>query len=158
MAKKPMKSFTFPGLDDEYSVPSSPEDIGAAPAIESEDHPGCYHRTVGGVVEWINPPMQVDVEYRTTERWNGHPVYTKIVSCGTLDVGSWKTQDYTGATGMVLRYSGVCGGTAIPFNPFPVADSNNNITLGVIPGTIYISKGTTCTVSGDIYVQVWYIK
>lgn len=131
---------------------------GKAPAVESSEFPGCYYRTASGGVEWVNPPGVPGVEYRTTERYNGNPVYTKVVSCGTLDVGSWKTQDYTGATGIVLRYSGFCGGTAIPFNPFPVADPNNNITLGVIPGTIYISKGSTCTVSGNITVQLWYAK
>ena len=30
--------------------------------------------------EWRNPPMVPGVEYRTTERWNGSPVYRKIVS------------------------------------------------------------------------------
>lgn len=126
--------------------------------INYDVNSGCIYRTVDGEKEWLNPLMSVGVEYRTTERWNGYPVWTQIVSCGTLDVGSWKTQDYTGVSGMVLRYSGVCGATAIPFNPFPVADPNNNVELGVIPGVIYLSKGTTCTISGDIYVQVWYVK
>ena len=34
--------------------------------------------------EWENPPMSIGVEYRTTERWNGKPVYTKCVNCGAL--------------------------------------------------------------------------
>jgi hypothetical protein len=36
--------------------------------------------------EWDieNPPMKLGVEYRTTERWWGHPVYKKIVSVGKL--------------------------------------------------------------------------
>ena len=37
----------------------------------------------GGVTqpwEWENPPMELDKEYRTTERWNGNTVYRKIVS------------------------------------------------------------------------------
>lgn len=29
--------------------------------------------------EWVNPPMNRDVEYRTTERWGGYPVYKKLV-------------------------------------------------------------------------------
>ena len=29
--------------------------------------------------EWINPPMELGVEYRTTERYLGKPVYTKVV-------------------------------------------------------------------------------
>lgn len=34
--------------------------------------------------EWINPPMASGVEYRTTERWQGKPVYVKLLSLGNL--------------------------------------------------------------------------
>lgn len=30
--------------------------------------------------EWINPPMLIGTEYRTTERYNGKPVYAKLIS------------------------------------------------------------------------------
>lgn len=59
-------------------------DVGAVPAIESTDHPGCYYRMVGGNTEWINPPVGIGVEYRTTERWNGKAVYTQLVDMGNL--------------------------------------------------------------------------
>ena len=36
--------------------------------------------------EWDNPPMEVGVEYRTTERWMGKPVYTKLLT-GTFEAG-----------------------------------------------------------------------
>ena len=29
--------------------------------------------------EWDNPPMAAGAEYRTTERWNGKPVYKKLI-------------------------------------------------------------------------------
>lgn len=35
-------------------------------------------------VEWSNPPMELGVEYRTTERYLGKPVYVKVVDCGTI--------------------------------------------------------------------------
>lgn len=31
--------------------------------------------------DWVDPPMSVDVEYRTTERWYGRPVFTQLVDC-----------------------------------------------------------------------------
>ena len=34
--------------------------------------------------EWVNPPMKVGVEYRTTERWMGKPVYAVAVDLGTM--------------------------------------------------------------------------
>lgn len=30
--------------------------------------------------EWVNPPMLIGKEYKTTERFNGNPVYTKLIS------------------------------------------------------------------------------
>lgn len=41
--------------------------------------------------EWINPPMQIGVEYRTAERHNGKPVYMQLVSCGALEAETMKT-------------------------------------------------------------------
>ena len=35
-------------------------------------------------VEWINPPMQLGVEYRTIERYLGKPVYVQVVDFGQL--------------------------------------------------------------------------
>lgn len=35
-------------------------------------------------VEWINPPMTLGTEYRTTERYLGKPVYVKTINMGNL--------------------------------------------------------------------------
>lgn len=37
-----------------------------------------------GPIEWVNPPMAVGVEYRTTERYLERPVYAKLVDCGQI--------------------------------------------------------------------------
>ena len=34
--------------------------------------------------EYVNPPMELGVEYRTTERYQGKPVYVKLVNFGAL--------------------------------------------------------------------------
>ena len=61
------------------------KNLGVAPAIESEDFAGCYYRIIDGETEWINPPMNFGVEYRTTERFNhNEPVYVYAVQFGTL--------------------------------------------------------------------------
>ena len=38
--------------------------------------------------EWVNPPMSLGVEYRTTERYQGKPVYVKLVDCGNVASGT----------------------------------------------------------------------
>ena len=66
--------------------------------FESTDYPGCYYRTVDGVTEWFNPPMQLGGmdadgnpinEYRTTERYLGKPVYVMVVDCGSVGANTW---------------------------------------------------------------------
>ena len=38
--------------------------------------------------EWVNPPLIPGVEYRTTERYNGKPVYVNTVNCGAAVDGT----------------------------------------------------------------------
>ena len=40
--------------------------------------------------EWENPPMILETEYRTTERYNGKPVYAKLFNFGTLPNASYR--------------------------------------------------------------------
>lgn len=52
--------------------------------VESGPHPGCYYRIIDGENEWINPPNEFGIAYRTTERWNNKPVYQKLFYVGAL--------------------------------------------------------------------------
>ena len=55
--------------------------------------------TIGSLPPWeyVNPPMQLGVEYRTTEICEGKPVYTKLIDFGYLPNVSIKsiTDDFT---------------------------------------------------------------
>lgn len=42
--------------------------------------------------EWVNPPMLAGQEYRTTERYNGKPVYAQLFEIDSLPNAKW--QDY----------------------------------------------------------------
>lgn len=46
-------------------VPQTPTSVQDAPPGE----------TLEALADWLNPPMQLGVEYRTAERYNGKPVY-----------------------------------------------------------------------------------
>lgn len=52
---------------------------------ESTDYPGCHYRMVDGEQEWINPPMAFGEVYRTTERFNGKPVYACAAEIPALE-------------------------------------------------------------------------
>ena len=43
--------------------------------VEDIQHPRCYYRTIYDEREWLNPPMEDRVTYRTSERYKGLAVY-----------------------------------------------------------------------------------
>lgn len=65
-----------------------------------------------GEWEYVNPPMVLGVEYRTTERWNGKAVYTMCVSYGTA------VNDASGAlpdgAKNLIRHAGMIGSYSLP--------------------------------------------
>ena len=44
--------------------------------------------------EWEHPPMQLGVEYRTVERYNGKPIHIKAVSLGLLENNTSKSVEH----------------------------------------------------------------
>ena len=78
--------------------------ISAMNGIESINYPGCNYVLYGSTVEWINPPMQLGVEYRTTERYLGKPVYKKMIAyTGAL------TSGYSQMLHNIANIDAVCG-------------------------------------------------
>ena len=55
--------------------------------------------------EWISPPLILGVEYRTIERFNDKPVYTKLVDCGSVPNNAEKNFAYGTPNGVVIGYS-----------------------------------------------------
>lgn len=83
------------------------EDVGIVKTLESAEYPGCYYRIVNGEDEWINPPMIADVEYRTTERYAGDPVYVKRVEMSELPLaGEQKLYLYSASRANPIRFEG----------------------------------------------------
>lgn len=72
----------------------------------------CYRLRENGVYgewEWGNPPMIPSVEYRTTERWNGSPVYVKMINCGTMpDKTYTQVSNVLPSGAKVISMSGFC--------------------------------------------------
>ena len=60
---------------------AEPDGIGTEDTVEK----GCYYITnTNGIKEWVNPPNKSGIEYRTTERWQGSPVYQKVLYVASL--------------------------------------------------------------------------
>lgn len=104
--------------------------------------------------EWINPPMNAGVEYKTTERWRKKTVYTTIVDIGSLPNTTTKTVTSSIAAGATacIRCSGEANGLALPY-AFGMA----RIDLGCVGGEIRVSTNFDAT-AFSAHVQIWYIK
>ena len=114
-----------------------------------------------GEWEWENPPMIPGIEYRTTERWNGKPVYTTLVDCGTL-TGASDNVDVltTHPAHHIIRHCGHVGTYGLPMingtldNEYSawanVTDSNGYLKVNIHYGTGMV--GNTGM------VRAWYTK
>jgi hypothetical protein len=52
------------------------------------DADGSLYRLFEGEKEYFNPPMVIDVEYRTVERWEGKAVYAYAFNPGYVTSGA----------------------------------------------------------------------
>lgn len=59
--------------------------------------------------DWVNPQMSPGVEYRTTERWNGNPVFTKLIDFGRLPNKTEKHVSCGFPEGQVISFVGIDG-------------------------------------------------
>lgn len=95
--------------------------------------------------EWVNPPMKLGVEYRTTERYLGKPVYLKAVDFGTLPNATLKqvAHGVTNAAFAVVDLSRSIAGSGYN-NLFPL---NTNVS-GIDVSDGYINIRTVSDLSG----------
>lgn len=128
------------------------------------------YRTVDGVIEWINPPMALDTEYRTTERWLDKPVYTQLVSRGAVNLGNTSGIVTTPISmtvanlDKVVRYNGtILTPNESPTNRFiPYSDSSGGSVelyhFDNSVGGLVLTLTNVFIQNGTIYIQVWYTK
>ena len=107
--------------------------------------------------EWVNPPMDAGVEYRTTERYNGKIVYVKLVNFGTLPSNTYKDVTLSSAAVTAVRIDGILNYTG---------ESTYASLLGVsfvssaqvLSTKIRITTNTTNATKWTAMVMVWYTK
>jgi hypothetical protein len=117
--------------------------------MESAEKTGHYYRMISGEKEWINPPMVVNTEYRTAERWNGSVVYAKLVNVGKLPNNASMTVTITGAKNVKSIDGNIDNGTY----DIPIWAPNANIS------NLYFKKSTaelSITTNADRSVWTGY--
>ena len=93
------------------------------------------YNTVWSSWDWVNPPMVPGVEYRTTERWQGKPIYTKLIDCGALpSVGTIKNiaLGNSGISNVFLVYGTLSSEDALPYKNYATSSSGTtNISIHI---------------------------
>lgn len=105
--------------------------------------------------EFENPPMQLGVEYRTTERSGGAPVYAKQVYIGALPNNASKYTEAllpTNITPTAIQGVGVGGKHAIP-----IPSMHTYVSVDGEWGTLYVSTDSDYSNYGG-YITVKYTK
>lgn len=106
-------------------------------------------------LEYINPPMQLGVEYRTTERCLGKPVYVKAIDFGAVAVGMNQVSFMSGVERPIRCYAFRTDGNAtIPWIGTPGTDQSfcsiNNAYARI--------HSTVAFPAGDVVFVGYYYK
>lgn len=110
--------------------------------------------------EWVNPPMLLGVEYRTTERYLGKPVYVKAVDCGAVPSNTQKIISM-GVSGFItkIRCNAFATNSADVFTiPRKVNATEVTVTLASFANNIYISSNTDTLGNYNVYTIMYYTK
>lgn len=124
--------------DNDLVVLSRRVDDIEAQYIESKEHPGCFYRMRENEVEWLNPPNEFGVEYRTTERYEGEVVYMKTIYVASLPISSTMSIDTKVKAHNIVSIEGrVLDTSENVYHPIPYTLPNQTIPTCVISSVEY---------------------
>ena len=105
--------------------------------------------------EWTNSPMEDGVEYRTTERFLGKPVYVKTIGITAGNQSVIKTPHNIANIANVLRVSGTMGdGTTIPYY-----EGSNRCTISATTTQVIVDTNYNVSTTAMYgYATIWYTK
>jgi hypothetical protein len=141
------------------TVKEARENLGVAEAYEHNQYRGCYYRMVNGEQEWINPPMIIDVEYRTTERMHGYTVYTMLMRLAAETVGDGKTEMsfpcQLGANTIVFKTEAWTSSYVLPHR---IREDAYYQIVETRTDDVVIYKQGSSVKAQNIWIRIWYYK
>ena len=107
--------------------------------------------------EWVNPPMALGVEYRTTERYLGKPVYVKVVDCGAMPNTTTKTVNHGIANiDQCISASGIATASSGDTFSMPYVSMSDGVTNGCSFSRIQVrvwAAGDNSTASAKVLIK-----
>lgn len=120
-----------------------------------------FNNNVWGPFEWVNPPMALGIEYRTTERYLGKPVYVKLVNLGE---GANGKAVNVGTREMIhVECRATYNNWSLPMPELPFGSTDRSLehtnaqAFYSNAGTVTIIMGSTCP-AFTATAKVYYIK
>lgn len=117
-------------------------------------------------LRWENPPMGRDMEYQTTENWDGiYSVYTKVIDLGIIsagekdvDIGVYGlTHSGSGIHRLIRHYAFTATGRSVL--PSGTNVGSWEVAVKIHDGKATITGGSEIGANNEkLLLQVWYIK
>lgn len=112
--------------------------------------------------EWVNPPLALGVEYRTTERYLGKPVYVQVVDSGLAPNNSTKNVNISVNIERFVSIFGMAYADSLHMHTIP--DVTNSIWIqlylsGTIPQIYIKTTNSNWSINGyHVYALIKYTK
>lgn len=124
------------------------DSVGLKSLLLKTENGGCSYRVVGDEREWLNPPSESGVAYRTMERFCGSPVYKKtIVYDNDMPADSVSINTGISFDNSVVSVSGVFHDS---YNLTPISD------IRIYPGAENYTMDISGVGYGRIIVEIKY--
>lgn len=116
-------------------------------AIFKTNGGGEITQSIDGVTEWINPPLELGEEYRTIERYNGKPVYCKLVNFGSLpnETVKYIAHGISNIDDIVLVSGSAKNGSSVVYIPSATGDTYVNSSPYIV-GLVWACGATETNV------------
>lgn len=103
--------------------------------------------------EYITAPMELGVEYLTTERYTSSPVYTTLLDCGNMPSETTKSIEHGLSVHIPIR----CTGSRGISSTIPNKTATEETTVCFDKTNVHIYSKTDLS-AHSVFVQLWYTK
>ena len=119
------------------------------------------HISIGNSAEfeWDNPPMELGVEYRTTERYLGKPVYVKLIDLGNLKNAGETEKIYCGSGANCVKFEVTAVDSVGHLRMLPFITTSGELRTTMRCTQYKVIVKTFSDLSGyTAKAKVWYTK
>lgn len=123
-----------------------------------------YYDGSWGAWEYVNPPMELNTEYRTTERWQGKPVYQYLVKMDSIPAGTTSSSALKKVDLASGMWTSIVDLQVTWVRPSLTTSGNVLAVNGAIAGFAYVASNTVNLKIYDdisdatVYVRLKYVK